>query len=119
MKIYFQICVKQLQGLIRYHLQILHEILQSHSNHIKTHMDNVHKLYTNKKMTYKKNRIFSAVQIVLPMTGFYREWSTKIAKTWNDIIPLPNGKCVLKSIMFSVPQFSVNNSPIPPFNSMR
>ena len=53
------------------------------------------------------------------MTWFYREWSTKIAKTLNDIIPSPNGKCVLKSIMFSVPQFSVNNSSIPPFNSRR
>ena len=83
-------------------------------------MDNVHKLYTNKKMTYnKKKRIFSAVQIVLPMTWFYREWSTKIAKTWNYIIPSSNGKCVLKSVMFSVPQFSVNNSSIPPFNSIR
>ena len=118
MKIYFQICGKRLQGLIRYHLQLLLEILQSHSNHIKTHMDNVHKLYTNKKMTYNK-KIFSAVQIVLPMTWLYREWKTKIGKTWNDIIPSPNGKCVLKSIMFSVPQFSVNNSSIPPFNSIR
>ena len=71
-------------------------------------------------MTYnKKNRTFSAVQIVLPMTWFYRKWSTKIVKTWNDIIPSPNGKCFLKSIMFSVPQFSVNISSIPPFNSIR
>ena len=92
----------------------------SHSNHIKTHMDNVHKLYTNKKMTYnKKKKNISAVQIVLPMTWFYREWNTKTAKTWNDMIPSPNGKYVLKSIMFSVPQFSVNNSSVPPFNSIR
>ena len=30
-------------------MQIIFEVLQSYSNHIKSYMDNVHKLYTNKK----------------------------------------------------------------------
>ena len=57
-------------------------------------MDNMHKLYVNKKRLITKNRIFQAVQTVLPMTWFYREWNTKIAKTWNDMMRPPNGKCV-------------------------
>ena len=49
------------------------------------------------------------------MTWFYKEWNKKTAKAWNDIVPSPNGKCVLKSIMFLIK----NNSSIPQFNSIR
>ena len=46
---------------------------------------------------------YFAVQTVLLMTWFYKEWGTKIAKTWNNIIPPPNGKLVENN--FIIPQF--------------
>ena len=80
MKIYCQI---KIQGLSRYRLQILFE----------TRIDNVNKLYTNKKKTHNQK------QNILRCSNCSMEY--KNYKNMDDIIPPPNGKCV-ENQLFSV-----------------